>query len=85
MGLEPSVDQGKVTKTRERIDCGFYDDPEILNVLMDCCIDALMREVNRSAAQETRAHVIPALPIGRAHRVQVRPMGRNRCAAAMGR
>jgi hypothetical protein len=80
MGLEPSVDRYKVTKTRELIDCGFYDDPEILNVLFEHCVEAILYDMSRSRARETRAHVIAKLPTGYANRARVRPMRRKRWA-----
>ena len=84
-GMGATVDRHKVTTARERIDSGFYDDPEILDALMDRCIEAIVCEMNRSAARATRAQVIAALPTGRAHRARVRPAGRKRYAVAAGR
>ena len=84
MGLESSVDQYKVTKSRELIDCGFYDDPEILDVLFEHCVEAILYNMRRSRTRETRAHALSRLPTGRANRARVRLMGHKRCAAVAG-
>lgn len=78
------MDQRRVAKTRELIDCGFYDDPEILDVLFEHCVEAILYDRRRSRTKETRAHVISELTTGRANRARVRLMGRKRCAAAAG-
>jgi hypothetical protein len=50
-----------VTKTRELIACGFYDDPEILEVLWERCLEAILGDVNRGAGQGTRSCPSPGL------------------------
>ena len=84
MGPEQPRDQRRVAQTRELIDCGFYDDPEILDVLLEHCIEAILRGEKHSRAKETHAPAISQLPTGRADRARVRLMGRKRCAAAAG-
>ena len=48
-----------MTKARELIDCGFYDDPEVLDALIDCCMEAITRDVNRSPAKQVHARIAP--------------------------
>jgi len=80
LGREPAVDRHKVTKTRELIDCGFYDDPEVLDMLLDRCIEAITRDVNHSSAKQARAPVLSDFPPKRIGRICARLMKRKRYA-----
>lgn len=51
------MDQRKVEKTRELIDRGFYDDPEILELLFEHCVRTILCGLSRSRAKGTPAHV----------------------------
>ena len=79
------MDRPKVTKIRGWIKSGFYDDPEILDAVVDHCIEAIVREIDRSATQETHAQAIAALPTERARRPRVRPRGHKTYAVAADR
>ncbi len=78
------MDQHKIEKMQGLIERGFYDDPGILAVLLDRCIEAIMRDENGSRAKETHVPAISRSRAGRADRVRVRPTRRKRCAAAAG-
>jgi hypothetical protein len=78
------MDQRKVEKTRELIDCGFYDDPEILDALLERCVGAIIRDENRSPAKGTHAPAISQPPTERANHAGVRLLRRRTCAATVG-
>jgi hypothetical protein len=78
------MDHRKIEKIRGLIERGFYDDPEILAVLLNRCIGAILRDENGFRAKGTHAPAISRPQAGRADRVRVRPTRRNRCAAAAG-
>jgi hypothetical protein len=78
------MDQRKIEKIQGLIERGFYEDPGILAVLLDRCIEAIIRDENGFRAKETQAPAISRPRAGRADRVQVRPTRRTRCAAAAG-
>ncbi len=84
MGPEQGMDQRKIEKIQGLIERGFYEDPGILAVLLDRCIEAMMRAENRLRAKETSAPAISRSRAGRAERVRVRPTRRRRYAAATG-
>ncbi len=78
------MDQRKIEKIQGLIERGFYEDPGTLAVLLDRCIEAIIRDENGFRAKETQAPVISRPRAGRADRVRVRPTRRKRCAAAVG-
>jgi hypothetical protein len=78
------MDQRKVAKTRELIGCGFYDDPEVLDGVLDRCAEAIMHSRRVSRAKRTRTRPLSELPAGRRDRVKVRLTRRRPCAATVG-
>jgi hypothetical protein len=78
------MNQRKIEKIRGLIERGFYDDPGILAVLLDRCIEAMIRGENGSRAKQMHAPAVSRPRAGRGDRVRVRPVRRNRCAAAPG-
>jgi hypothetical protein len=66
------VDRLKVTKTRELLDAGFYDDPEVLDALLNRCLEAILRGVSQSPAKKAHARIVSAPPARRGDR---RPVG----------
>jgi hypothetical protein len=84
MGPEQRMDQRKIEKIQGLIERGFYDDPGILAVLLDRCIEAIIRAEDGSRANQRQAPAISRPRAGRARRVRVRPARRKRCGAAAG-
>jgi hypothetical protein len=73
-----------VTKMRELIDCGFDDAPEILDRIFECCIEAIMRDLNRSAAKRICAHTLFELSVGCAAGAGSVRTSRERCVTKAG-
>jgi hypothetical protein len=78
------MDQRRIKRIQGLIERGFYDDPGILAVLLDRCIEAITRAENGSRAKKTHAPAGSRPRAGRADRVGVRPTRRKKCAAAAG-
>jgi hypothetical protein len=78
------MDQRKIEKIRGLIERGFYDEPAILAVLLDRCIEAILRAENGSRAKKTHAPAGSRPRAGRADRVRVRSTRRKKWAAAAG-
>jgi hypothetical protein len=76
------MDQRKIEKIRGLIERGFYEDSGILAVLLDRCIEAMMRDETGVRAKETHVPAISRSRAGRAERERVRPAQRKSCAAA---
>jgi hypothetical protein len=76
------MDQRKIEKTRELIDGGFYDDPETLEVLFECCAEGILCDMGRTPAKATPARIRRELPRGDSRRGKVRLIVRRRCTAA---
>ena len=79
------MDQRKIETIRGLIERGFYDDPRILAVLLQRCIEAITRDENGSRVKEAHTPALSRSRAGRAERVRARPARRRRCAAAAGR
>jgi len=71
------MDQRKIEKIQGLIERGFYDDPGILAVLLDRCLEAMIRD--ESACGRRRGMPLPFLGRvqGARKRVRVRPTRRK--------
>ena len=56
MESERFVNWYRVAKSRELMFSGFYDDPDILDMLLERCLGVVLRVVNRVGAEETGRH-----------------------------
>ncbi len=52
------MNQPEAKKTREALEGGFCDDPEVLKVFFNPCIEAVIRDENDGRAKET--HALPS-------------------------
>lgn len=77
------MDRPNVTKTRELIGAGFYDDPEVLDILIDRCLEKILSRVYPSAAQAPHARIVSAPSARRGNRRAGQPTARTRSVAKL--
>ena len=77
------MDQCKIEETRALIEGGFYDDPEMLEMLFECCAEVILSDMRRTPAKATPARLRCELPRGDSRRRKVRVIERRKCTATL--